>query len=133
MYIMKALKIILICLISVISYAQTDTTAFNKAREIYQDQKYVEAIESFEKYLSFEKDKQTIADCYHYIGISYYMLGDHEMASKSISLNLEIHKKLGNEEGVGNAYNNLGAIYDVQKKYNEALNYYQNLLRLQRN
>jgi serine phosphatase RsbU (regulator of sigma subunit)/prefoldin subunit 5 len=130
MYIMKALKIILICLISVISYAQTDTTAFNKAREIYQDQKYVEAIESFEKYLSFEKDKQTIADCYHYIGISYYMLGDHEMASKSISLNLEIHKKLGNEEGVGNAYNNLGAIYDVQKKYNEALNYYQKSLEV---
>jgi len=125
---MKNLKFLLLLLISINSYSQTDTASYNKAKNLYFEQHYIEAIEAFEKYMLKENDIKTTADCYHYIGISYYMVGDHEMASKSIFENLELNKNFNDIEGVGNAYNNLGAIYDVQKKYEEALNYYQKSL-----
>ena len=121
---MKKILSLIFVLVSVNLYSQIDTAKFNSAKNLYFNQEYVDAINEFERYMPFEKDSNLIADIYHYIGISYYMLGDHDMAIKNISNNLEIHKRNNNVDGIGNAYNNLGAIYDVQKKYEQALIFY---------
>lgn len=122
--------IIIFSFVSINLYAQKDSVYYNQAKQLYFDQEYVKAIKAFEWYLQIEKDNDIVADIYHYIGISYYMLGDHDMAIKNITKNLEIHEKLGDKEGAGNAYNNLGAIYDVQKNYDQALSFYNRSLSI---
>lgn len=119
---------IIITFISLSVYSQNDTISYNKSKGLYKDQQYLKAIESFNDHLVFEKDSSIIANCYHYIGISYYMLGDHSKALEYILNNLKINLSLNNKCNISNAYNNLGAIYDTQENYKDALFYYNKSL-----
>ena len=122
---MKNILTILLLTLCSIGFTQS---LFESSVELYNNQQYSESIGGFEKSLDYEKDKERRAEIYHYIGISYYMVGIYDKAIQNISKNLELNKDLGNDEEVGDAYNNLGVIYEVQGENEQALKFFNKSL-----
>ncbi|CAG7580738.1 MAG: Photosystem I assembly protein Ycf3 [uncultured marine phage] len=122
---MKNILIILFLLLSNIGFTQS---IFENSVNLYENQEYSESIAGFEKSLEFETDKEKRAEIYHYIGISYYMVGIYDKAIQNVSKNLELNKSMGNEKEVGDAYNNLGIIYEVQGENKLALKFFNKSL-----
>jgi tetratricopeptide (TPR) repeat protein len=52
-------------------------------------------------------------------------LGDYQQAIKYHEQALVIRREIGDRRGEGNDLNNLGAIYEFQEHYEQALDYYQ--------
>ncbi len=82
----------------------------NYAYLLFQNKKYKDALNMFEKYNSFGEE----AEVYNNIGIIYEELNNNKEAVKSYQ------KSILTDESYALAYNNLGVLYINEKKYDEA-------------
>jgi len=82
----------------------------NYAYLLFQEKRYKEALDMFEKYNSFGEE----AEVYNNIGIINEELANKSKAIKSYEKSIEI------DETYALAYNNLGVLYLNDKKYNDA-------------
>ena len=82
----------------------------NYAYLLFQNKRYKDALNMFEKYNSFGEE----AEVYNNIGIIYEELNNNKEAVKSYQ------KSILTDESYALAYNNLGVLYINEKKYDEA-------------
>ncbi len=91
----------------------------NYAYLLFQNKKYKDSLNMFEKYNSFGEE----AEVYNNIGIIYEELGDFKKAIKSYEKSILIDDKYAL------AYNNLGVLYINEKKYDEASKLFDNAIK----
>jgi signal transduction histidine kinase len=69
------------------------------------------------------KDNKQIANCLSAIGLTYYQAEDYEQSLIAYTGALNKYKEMNTEIGSEQCYIYIANIYNVQKKYREALNY----------
>lgn len=90
--------------------------------KLLEEGKYEEAISNFEVQL---KENRRLDEAYRGLGIAYYELGDYEAAIESLEAALENKAK----ESVV-LYNLLGASYLKMERYEDALKFFQEALKM---
>ncbi|WP_090150715.1 hybrid sensor histidine kinase/response regulator transcription factor [Dyadobacter soli] len=71
-----------------------------------------------------------LAAIYGNLGNIYFDQLDYNHALEYHQKSLQIHKSMGDEQGMGNTFHNLGMIYRMQKQYDKALDYYNRSLAI---
>ena len=97
---------------------------YNEGIGHYNNDKYDEAIERFEKAIEIDKN---YADAYNYRGLAYRRKGEYDEAIKDYNKAIEI------DENYVNAYNNRGYTYRRKGEYDEAIKNYDEAIRLNPN
>ena len=95
----------------------------------YQDNRqYQHSLMSLELSLTLYQligDKKRTGDCFNYMAISYYYLGDYVTAVSFFEKSIEDFKKIGYKKGAASGLNNLGGVYMDQGNYLKALDHYR--------
>lgn len=105
-------------------------TAFFLAQALYQQGKYTEAVETYQKAASFKKNDDIILSAF---AMALLHSGKYAEADSVIQVSLEIRRKnLGTKHPkfAHNLYQ-LGIIYASQRKHKEAEQFYQRALAIQ--
>jgi len=93
---------------------------------------YKEALKYFKEYnvlVKTTRDTVEIATSYNNIGSTYQRLDKPDSAIYYLKLSSQLHLKKGNINGLGSNYENIGAIYNDNKKdFKNALTYFQKSL-----
>ncbi|RZJ20552.1 MAG: tetratricopeptide repeat protein [Acinetobacter sp.] len=101
------------------------------ANFIYSDPKksleYVNQILSFQQKL---KKKNIVSSAYRLRGITQYFLSAYPEALASITMALRMDREMNINFGVASDLSTLGMIYMAQSNFYEALNYYQQSLKI---
>jgi serine phosphatase RsbU (regulator of sigma subunit) len=71
------------------------------------------------------KDSLSMAHTAVFIARSYRIFGDYEDAHEYAALSLEIYHKIGNKEGMSDALNNMGIVFNLQGNSFEAIKCYR--------
>lgn len=144
----------LICLISIIiqqsfSFAQENVSSVDsiqardlnrKAIALYRDGFHTQALDTFLYCLEFRKklygeEDYNLAAVYSGIGISYWALGQFELALKYFNLaeqNYALRENRINDPRK-NLYINIGNVYRDKMDFNQALRYFEQALALYKN
>jgi len=91
----------------------------NYAYLLFQEKRYKDALDIFNKYNSFGEE----AEIYNNIGIIYEELGKKAEAVKSYKKSIKL------DETYALAYNNLGVLYLSDKKYNDAAKLFDDAIK----
>ncbi|GAB3224833.1 adenylate/guanylate cyclase domain-containing protein [Spirosoma arcticum] len=95
----------------------------------YQDkQSYQKSLVMFETSLKLYQligDKRKLGNCFNYMAISYYYLGDFSKAIGAYKKGAKAFKEIRYEKGVASTFNNIGIVYKSQGNYIQALDYYR--------
>lgn len=95
----------------------------------YQDmQAYQQSLVSFEKSLKLYQligDGKKIGDCFNYMAISHFYLGDFSKAIAMFERGAETFKKIKYKKGVAQTLNNIGNVCNSQGNYLKALDQYR--------
>lgn len=95
----------------------------------FQVYKYEEAINSYDQCIAYslpKYDSVTIRECYLNQGVIYFNKGLNSKALDNYLLALKYSENLDKE----NEYNNIGAVFFVEREYEEAYNYYNKALEI---
>jgi signal transduction histidine kinase len=82
------------------------------------------------RYARLANDSTQIAYCYNNIGGYFGFKGQHFLALENIFKAIKIFKKLGNLNGLAFSETQAGLAYYRLKNYNEALNYYRDVVKI---
>jgi signal transduction histidine kinase len=82
------------------------------------------------RYAHLANDSTQIAYCYNNIGGYFGFKGQHFLALENIFKAIKIFKKLGNLNGLAFSETQAGLAYYRLKNYNEALNYYRDVVKI---
>lgn len=101
---------------------------FKLGSQYQNKQAYRQSLGIFEKSLQQYRINGNIkkaGDCYNYMAISYFYLGDFPKAIVSLKQGAETFKTIPYKKGVASTLNNLGAVYKNQGNYLKALDAYR--------
>jgi len=104
---------------------------FNEGNQYFQESKYKEAIESWEKALEIgraQANDQVISKCLLNIGTALSAKGDWNNALKYYKQSLELEQKLDDPSGIAEALANIGDAFLSLEKWEDARTYYQQSL-----
>src|SRR5690606_31175290 len=79
-------------------------------------------------YFEVVKSNRLLSSAYNALGNTDAELGDYESALKNHQKALEYRRRLNNKIFEVKSLNNIAVVYKEQKKYNEAVNYYNQVL-----
>lgn len=88
-------------------------------------QAYRESLVSLESSLKLYQligDDKKEGECFAYMAISYYYLGDYQKAIALLDKEGKVFRKIGYKKGIASTLNNIGGVYNIQGKYLKALN-----------
>ena len=127
-----------ILLIYSTSYSQNAELADNyshQAYSLYQQGRYFEAAQMYERSAEAEKSSQQprldkLAVQLGYAGYLYSKISQYDKAIEYNEEALEIFRKLGHEINTANLLNNIGRIYDDWGQYDRAIEYYEKALAI---
>ncbi|MGV6853277.1 MAG: tetratricopeptide repeat protein, partial [bacterium] len=97
---------------------------------IYKKQgQYQKALNTLKKAISLIKqqpkiDLELLSSNYNLLGNIYFATEQLDLAIAQHQLAIDIRKQQGNTKKLGDSYNNLGVIYNLQKKWKQAEHYY---------
>lgn len=77
-----------------------------------------------------DRDSVHLFVAYNAIGDLYRRVGDYEKAYGAFVKAINYSRLIGEKNGVGDGLNNLGILYDLQKDFASAINYYQKAVKL---
>jgi CHAT domain-containing protein/tetratricopeptide (TPR) repeat protein len=125
-------------LFHVVSYSQSEELSdkyFAQGKSFYEQNKYVEAAQMFEKAIEAEKvgskpRLSSLGNEYGWVGYCYQKFGKYDKALEYYLQALEIDKRLGAEAGVAIRLSNIGMVYKSWGKYDKALEYYLQALEI---
>ncbi|MDD1777987.1 MAG: tetratricopeptide repeat protein [Candidatus Helarchaeota archaeon] len=104
---------------------------FNEGNQYFQEAKYKEAIESWEKALEIGRaqgNEQVISKCLLNIGTALSAKGDWNNALKYYKQSLELERKRDDLAGIADALANIGDSFLSLEKWEDARTYYQQSL-----
>jgi len=104
---------------------------FNEGNQYFQEAKYKEAIESWEKALEIGRaqgNEQVISKCLLNIGTALSARGDWNNALKYYKESLELERKRDDPSGIADALANIGDAFLSLEKWEDARTYYQQSL-----
>ncbi len=147
----KLIYIILVCLVPVLAYSQTDSSRVlelqAKLAQAKHDTAKINLLlklaselfnSNVEQSINYTKTAidlslkneymKGLADSYQKLGVCFYY--DYKLDSTLYYYNksLEIYEELKDQNGIASIFKNIGLIYYMQSKYNEALDYYNRSL-----
>lgn len=95
----------------------------------YQDtQAYQQSLVMFETSLTLYRlvgDRKKVGDCFNYMAITYFYLGDFSKAIDAFKQGAETFRTIRYKKGVASTLNNIGAVYKNQGNYLKALDSYR--------
>jgi tetratricopeptide (TPR) repeat protein len=111
------------------------STLYNEEAELYEAQKYEEALARFQAALAiFQEinDRQWEGYTLSYIGDVYYALGQYQEALKYHEEALAIFREIDDREGEGMSLDSIGTVCYKVGQYQESLRYYEEALAISR-
>lgn len=94
---------------------------------------YDKALSQLNKCLSYKKnwkDLQDLSLTYNNMGKTYVDKGLYDLAAQNFLKALELMEEDKNDFGQGYYLNNLGALYDLQRNFSKAIDYYERSLKI---
>ncbi|MBS1688413.1 MAG: tetratricopeptide repeat protein [Bacteroidetes bacterium] len=113
---------ILACM-ATLSYAQTNNSLILKGNKLYEEKKYKEASQEYEKAL--QKNPNNLPGIFN-LGNSLYQQGQLDASRKVLAA---AAKTANNKDAKGQANYNIGNTYMQEKKWEDAVDYYKQALR----
>ncbi|GAA4414981.1 hypothetical protein GCM10023187_45080 [Nibrella viscosa] len=101
---------------------------FNVATHYQDTQVYPQSLVLYEKSLKLYQqigDGKKVGDCFNYMAITYFYLGDFSKAVASFQKGAETFKKIQDKKGLASTLNNIGNVYNSQGSYLNALAHYK--------
>ena len=86
-------------------------TSTDSAMSAFNKGDFDAAQAKFTKIVSFEKNKDTLAKCYHYLGNIYYQKNDFVKSLVFFNNAIQVYTELNKTKNVANELNNIGLIY----------------------
>jgi adenylate cyclase len=102
----------------------------------YKLDKYIEAIEFFQKALDLQRemgDMESVASTLNNIGLNYKMRGNYDKAIEYYEQTISIDEEMGKGNEIAKTLNNIGMVYRSWGKYDKAIEYLERSLRLKNN
>ena len=113
---------------SALSTKRQADSLFNIGSNYQDTQAYQQSLlffkSSLELYQSIN-DGRKIGDCFSYMAMSYYFLGDVSKAITSFEKSAKVFEAIGYKKGVASTLNNVGSVYNGLGNYLKALNHYR--------
>jgi len=113
---------ILACM-ATLSHAQTNNSLILKGNKLYEEKKYKEASQEYEKAL--QKNPNNLPGIFN-LGNSLYQQGQLDASRKVLAA---AAKTANNKDAKGQANYNIGNTYMQEKKWEDAVDYYKQALR----
>jgi tetratricopeptide (TPR) repeat protein len=131
-------RVSMIVVVCVNLYAQNAEIAddyFTKAEALYNEGKYVEAVQMYEKSVEAERTSpaprpEKLGSELSWMGTCYDILGQYEKSLECHKQALDIFRKQGQEEYIASVFNNIGLAYHRLGQYGKAIEYYQQSLKI---
>ena len=101
---------------------------FNLALKSQDNSQYQQSLLLLESSLKLYQsigDKKKVGDCFNYMAVTHYYLGDYSTSVSYFSKSIEGYRNIDYKKGVAAGLNNIGNIYNGQGKYLKALDHYK--------
>lgn len=118
------------------SHEQADQY-FQQAKNLSEQEKYLEAARMFEKSSEAELASSkprlfALAVQYHEAGYNFFQVSQNDKAIECFQKALEIIRKQGNEGEIATFLSNIGSVYDSLGQHDKAIEHYQQALEIDR-